>query len=720
MRARGPLLLVFLALGAFCFLFWDDVIAPVLDAAPDEEGQTLLESDELARTRAEGEGESVGPTLAASGRPRDDGTRYGPDGRPLEGGHDGPGGGASAASVPFKGRVLDKDGRPIAGVKIIMKGDGVLERLETGADGRFEHAARPGRYALHFDGGEHGGLVLRSWMLDGSPKDDLEFELKEPATVEIKVQRGAEGVGEVAVLLTSRELGDLSQTEATTDAGGVATIENLAPGRYELIAQVPEGPRIEHNFYAAPAKTSPVRVKVPEGVTLKGTVRAGKDGPGVGGARVLLSTQVPGSAGLFQTEIETRPDGSFEVMVPRGNPRDFAVEAEGHARWPTPQGRGGVLKSLRGLRGKNPVTRNVTLVSGAVLEGLVQTPEEQPIPGVKLRFAMRRGPVVSVTTNAEGRYLAANMIPGRYELQVESPAWFPVTGQQLFVGIPGGVEPKPTTLDITLAGSRKLYGVVLDAAGQGMGGARVWVLGGGRVLRSARNAGRILEVFTDAQGGWTIVDIPPDKNVVVRAAMGTLEADPVYAPWEKPPPMPLRLELKGTGDIAGRVIDLETRLPIGGAQVRITPDPYDGRNGRTVTTDARGEFKIESMLPGAYKFTPSKRYYLAAKAETANVTRGGEVHVGLNLDPGISFGGVVLDESGVPVRGARVNVRGRPDGKTKDVSRTVSVNVRGEFLLTGFEPGTYRVTTWQRGYRTQRLDGQRRSERELRVVLAKR
>lgn len=721
MRARGPLLLIGLAVGAFCLLFWDDVLAPVLDAAPDEDAHTLLELDELASSRSDADGEDAGPTLAASGRPRGDGVRYGPDGRPLGEAHDGPGGsGASAASVPFKGRVLDKDGRPIPGVKIIMKGQGVLERLETGADGRFEHAARPGRYAMHFDGGAHGGLVLRSWMLDGAPKDDLEFELKEPAGVEIKVLRGSEGIGEVAVLLTSRELGDLSQTELTTDAQGVATVENLAPGRYELIAQVPEGPRVEHNFYAAPAKTSPVRVKVPDGTTLKGKVQAGKDGPGVGGARVFLSTQVPGSAGLFQTEIETKPDGTYEVMVPRGNVRDFAVEAEGHARWPTPRGRNGVLRSLRGLRGKKPVTRNVTLVSGAVLQGLVKTPEETPCPSVKLRFRMRRGPTVSVTTQADGTYLAANMVPGRYELQVESPAWFPVTGQRLFVSIPGGAEPKPTTLDITLAGSRKLHGVVLDAAGEGVGGARVWILGGGRVLRSARDAGRILEVFTDAKGGWTIADIPPDKNVVVRAAMGTLEADPVYAPWEKPPPMPMRLQLGGTGDIAGRVIDLETRLPIAGARVRIRPDPWDGRNGSTVTTDARGEFRVESLLPGAYTFTPSKRYYLTAKPDTANVTRGGEVNVGLNLDPGVSFGGVVLDEAGAVVRGARVNVRGRPEGATKDVSRSVTVNARGSFLLTGFQPGAYRVTVWRRGYRTQRLDDQRRSERELRIILPKR
>ena len=721
MRARGPLLLIVLALGAVCFLFWDDVLAPIFDSEAAGEANSLLGPDDLAAVDGDASDEAGGPTLAASGRARQPGERLGPDGRPLGDGIEGPGGSAAnAASVPFKGKVVDKDGRPAAGVTIVMKGDGVLEKIKTGADGRFEHAARPGRYAMLFDGGDSGGLVLRSWMLDGAPKDDLEFELKEPATVEVKVLRGTEGVAEVAVFLSSRELGEMTQQELTTDPSGVATLEGLAPGRYELTAQVPEGPKVHHQFYAAPAKKSNVNVRVPDGVTLKGIVRAGKDGPGVPGARISLKMAVPRSAGLMETVVETKPDGTYEVVVPRGTPRTFEVEAEGHATWPTPKALRGVLRGLRGLRGSKPVTRNVTLLSGAVLDGLVQTEEKAPLPGIKLRFAMRRGPTVEVTTGADGRYMAANMIPGRYDLQVVSPAWFPITGQQLRVNIPGGTEPKPTTLDIALAGSRRLHGVVLDAAGQGVGGARVWILGGGRVVRSARDAGRILEVFTDARGQWTIVDIPPDKNVVVRAAMGALEADPVYAPWEKPPPMPLRMELKGTGDIAGRVIDLDTRLPVAGARVQIRPDPYDGRNGRTVYTNSEGEFRVESMLPGAYKFIPFKKNYLTAEADTANVTRGGEVNVGLNLDPGMVFAGVVVDQTGAPLRGARVNVRGRPDGKEKDVSRSINVDGRGRFSLIGFERGVYRVTAWRRGHTTQRLDGRTRSERELRVVLPKR
>ena len=42
--------------------------------------------------------------------------------------------------------------------------------------------------------------------------------------------------------------------------------------------------------------------------------------------------------------------------------------------------------------------------------------------------------------------------------------------------------------------------------------------------RSARDAGRVLETFTDGRGRWAIADIPPDRNVAVRAAMAALTA----------------------------------------------------------------------------------------------------------------------------------------------------------------------------------------------------
>ncbi len=721
MARRTPLLLVLLAVGALCALFWDDVIAPMF-AGEAEEFAGFEDDGDYYEDEEPEEDDEFSPGLASAGRARTPEELARRAAAIARAGGEGPGGhGASAGSIPFIGKVVDSAGKTVAAVKVQLMGDRGTFFVETDEDGAFKTNVPAGRYAVRIDGGERGGLILRAYMLDGEKKEDLQFALREPGAVQIKVTRGSEGVSGAEVLLTSRDLGEAAQHSGLTGSDGIATLEGVIPGRWLVNAKVPDGPTVEHNLYAGPGKTSPVNVRIPGGVVLKGTVRAGKDGPGVGGAMITLHTQVPRSHGIFQTVFETGADGSYEVNVPRGNPRKFAIEAEGHAVWPAPRESNKVLRSLRGLRGSKAVTRNATLLSGAVLQGIVRTEDEKPIPNVALRFVMRRGPTIDITSGPDGRYLAANLIPGAYELQVETPAWFPITGQRLRVGIPGGAEPKATDFDVVLVAARRLYGTVVDAAGQGVGGARVWIVGGGRVVRSARQAGRDLEVFTGSNGSWSITDIPPDKNVVVRAAMGKLEADPQSAPWERPPPMPLRMQLKGTGDIAGRVTDIDTRNLVGGVRVRIVPDPWNGRTSRTVYTNRQGEFRVERMLPGKWKFTPYKRGFLRKQeTQTATVVRGSEIDVDVGIDPGTVFAGVVVDEAGKPVRGARVNVRGRSEGATRDTSRSVTVNGAGKWSLTGFERGVWRITAWRKGYVTVRENDQRISRRGMHIVLRKR
>ncbi len=290
----------------------------------------------------------------------------------------------------------------------------------------------------------------------------------------------------------------------------------------------------------------------------------------------------------------------------------------------------------------------------------------------------------------------------------------------MWVAIPGGAEPDPQQLDITLVASRRLEGVVLTAAGKAAPGARVWIVGGGREVRSARDAGRLLETFTDSEGGWFIADIPPERNVAVRAKLGLLEADPFPAPYKKPPTLPIRMKLAETATLRGLVEDLVTRSSVGNARVRVVPEPRDGRTGRLATTNARGEFVMEGLLPGGWLLTPSKSGYLKAEAQSVTVTRGGETNATVQLDPGDVFAGTVVDQAGKPLRYTRISVKGTPDGTEKKVSRGASVNAAGRFRLTGFERGVYVVTAWRKGFRTVRTDALRRGDTDLRFVLRRR
>ena len=61
MRARGPLLLIVLALGAVCFLFWDDVLAPIFDSEAAGEANSLLGPDDLAAVDGDASDDGIPP-----------------------------------------------------------------------------------------------------------------------------------------------------------------------------------------------------------------------------------------------------------------------------------------------------------------------------------------------------------------------------------------------------------------------------------------------------------------------------------------------------------------------------------------------------------------------------------------------------------------------------------------------------------------------------------
>jgi len=60
-------------------------------------------------------------------------------------------------------------------------------------------------------------------------------------------------VGGADVVLTSREVGELATYTLATDTQGTALFENLIPGRYDVQAQVRDGPLAKAQAYAPAA-----------------------------------------------------------------------------------------------------------------------------------------------------------------------------------------------------------------------------------------------------------------------------------------------------------------------------------------------------------------------------------------------------------------------------------------------------------------------------------
>ncbi len=721
MRARAPWLLVLLALGALGFVAYESLRDTLFPGAA-RQGEGSEEAFDEAGVPLDGAPEDDadgGPRLLLSERRAEDPAAIAAREAARAAARTAAEALARAAlQVAWGGALVDSSGRPVGGARLVLANDVESVTLTSRDDGTFDGALVPGRYDLLITAPGRGSLYLEDYVVDGVARLDLALALAPPLTLTVvlgRQGRGVEGARATLALTRSRWLGKEAVAGGLTDLAGRATFANLNAGTYELRVAVPQGPELVQTHELK--QDAEIRASVPDGAELSGIVTDARTKAPVGGALLRIVTAVKDGPS-YVCSVATEADGAFRLLVPKGAAREIAVKAAGYAPWPSPRESGRVLGQLKGLSsGTTPVLLTVALEAGAAVSGrITQKETREALPGVSLLFRHRRGgPSLNATSDDEGRYVLEHANPGRYQVTVETPGWFPE--QPLELDLPGG-RAEPIAYDIALLGARSLEGLVVMDAGAPVQGARVWLTGGGQLVRSARSAGRPLETFSGPRGTWQIHDVPPHLVVAVRAQLGTLEALPVFANMKQPPAGPLKLTLSGTVNLAGRVLDQGNGEPVPNARVQlVAKGPPWGREGRNVTTDAQGAFRIEGLIPGDFEAVPRRGDYLASQPRTLTLSADdAEERVELALDPGLVLAGEVNDTSGRALAGTVV-ADGLPDGLTSPIRRSQPLDAEGRFRLTGFPPGSYRLRVSAKGFKGQTVQDLRGGENRLRFSL---
>ncbi|PYR94222.1 MAG: hypothetical protein DMF84_06645, partial [Acidobacteria bacterium] len=122
-------------------------------------------------------------------------------------------------------------------------------------------------------------------------------------------------------------------------------------------------------------------------------------------------------------------------------------------------------------------------------------------------------------------------------------------------------------------------------------------------------------------------------------------------------------EKVGTAVLSGRVLDAETGKPLRRALVRaLSPDTPQGRS---VSTDADGRWRLKGLPAASYRISISKGGFVEISYGQKRPFEGGKVldvadgQTIEKLDVSLPRAGVitgqVLDEFGEPVTGARVS-----------------------------------------------------------------
>jgi protocatechuate 3,4-dioxygenase beta subunit len=346
-----------------------------------------------------------------------------------------------------------------------------------------------------------------------------------------------------------------------------------------------------------------------------------------GGPRPALGTDV----------VETGADGSFELRLPPGG---YAIEVS-HARF---AGIAGPEDERRiAIAPGDVVTRTFTLAAGCVIAGRVVRPGGA---------AAGEGAIEARYRPDEHQFAAAGRIAadGTFrwattdEAEIELRAWpwkSPPSPERAFA-CHDGARYEGVVFELPQRGP-DLDGVLVDHTGAPVPLAYIDVMpaegGSGQVER------------TDEQGRWSVYQLEPGGYVVTAHAAGR----GVVAQAVTAPAVQVRLELGGTGRIAGRTPRIENgsfELVLARCSTETASLRLPGERRLVAVTDH--VFTVEDVPACELDLFASWRGQTAR--ERALVTAGGAAELDLEVGPARmkQVRGTVTDEDGRPIASAQV------------------------------------------------------------------
>lgn len=208
-----------------------------------------------------------------------------------------------------------------------------------------------------------------------------------------------------------------------------------------------------------------------------------------------------------------------------------------------------------------------------------------------------------------------------------------------------------------------------------------------------------------ANRGLRIEDRKISPSLFLAVLLATLTFGQVYA--QQPAPSPPAAAPR-TGAITGRVLG-EDGVPAANANIYVTPvtsGPQVG--GRTIVTDAEGNFVIPGLTAQSYRLLASLPGYVA----DGDLSGPNYYHIGdtvtLNLIKGGVITGRVVNAVGEPVIAVVVSVvrvrdaEGKALPEAANSGRVALTDDRGVYRLYGLRPGSYLVVANGGGFMTTR------------------
>jgi hypothetical protein len=412
-----------------------------------------------------------------------------------------------------------------------------------------------------------------------------------------------------------------TETEQETANDGSYTIQGLSLGSYTISVDTPGDGSAPVDWVVPEPKTfttsesGPVKVpdiKLVPGTTVSGTVVDAYTKKPIQGVHVYIADRYTDGTGRG-VSAETDQNGKYtfeawagHLQVSTSNP------PQGYVDKPT-------IRSFKVIDGQ-PITLDpIELTPGLTVIGTAVDETGNVVPNVQLQFQKTTVGdndwfnIPPVTTGADGRFTAAQLLPGSYTLDAGTE-WTVVSPSTF-----GAPSNWPVKLVLKKTVGTTLQGTVVDTAGAPVAGA-VLVFQCDHYISDGSDTGESVNATTDSEGFFAVPNVPVDSNMIQRQTV--TEDGYVYQSGGDITSQgnQLKISLIVMARLGGKLDGIVRNglgAPVAGAWVAC---PSAFGDFRPIQTNSTGRFSFSNLPVGLIDINASKGSYFGTVSAQAMAT----------------------------------------------------------------------------------------------------